>query len=219
MLVSLVRAAILYLLIVLLLRIIGKKQIGQLEPSELVLSLVIADLASAPMSDVGIPLSYGVIPILAVYICEKVLTYFTLHSQKSQAIIEGKPSILVKNGKIDEAALRSCSFTVDDLLEQLRLKNHFELQTVAYAILETSGQLSVVPVQDSNDKSFNYQLPLSLIIDGEICTENLRSRNLEQNWLDRQLERHQMQAKNVFYAYLDKNNQFHLQAKNVTVKQ
>ena len=145
MLIVFVRTLILYILIIVVLRLMGKRQVGQLQPSELVVALIIADLAAVPMSEVGIPLINGIIPIITLFIMEELLSYISMKSERARGLISGKPSILIERGTIIEDELRRIRYNINDLLEQLRLKNFSNVEDVSYAILETSGQLSVIP--------------------------------------------------------------------------
>ena len=123
----------------------GKRQVGELEPSELVLSLIIADLAAVPMQDFGIPLLTGVIPILALLAMTMILSVLTMKSIRFRALLCGRPSVVIRRGEIDQREMRRNRLTVDELLEELRSRGYTDPQKVEYAILETSGQLSVLP--------------------------------------------------------------------------
>ena len=123
----------------------GKRQVGELEPSELVLSLIIADLASVPMQDYGIPLLTGVVPILTLLSLTMILSVLTMKSVRFRALLCGRPSIVIQNGSLDQREMARNRLTLDELLEELRGKGYTDLSAVKYAILETNGQLSVLP--------------------------------------------------------------------------
>ena len=133
-----VRTIILYLLIIAGIRLMGKRQVGELEPSELVLSLIIADLASVPMQDYGIPLLTGVIPILTLLSLTMILSVLTMKSIRFRALMCGRPSVVVRNGLVDQKEMRRNRLTVDELLEELRAKGYTDLATVQYALLQLS---------------------------------------------------------------------------------
>ncbi|WP_372997864.1 DUF421 domain-containing protein [Lutispora sp.] len=223
MLIVFIRTIILYFLIVLIMRLMGKRQIGQLQPSELVVALVIADLAAIPMGNIGIPLIAGIIPILTLFICEALLSYISLKSQLARKIISGKPSIVIEKGKILENELRKQRFNIDDLMEQLRLKNVSDVQDVEYAILETGGQISIIlktdkkPVirEDLNIKHAYEGLPISLIIDGHINYQNLSIAKHDVSWLEHQLSKNNIKsAKDILFAYISEDNKFIFQLKD-----
>jgi len=205
----------------------GKRQIGQLQPSELVVALVIADLAAVPMANVGIPLINGIIPIITLFIMEELLSFIAMKSEKARGLICGKPSIIILHGTIIEAELRRVRYNINDLLEQLRLKNFSNLEDVDYAILETSGQLSVFPkpenkpvtVKDMNIKLKNQHLPVTVIIDGRTISDNLYKIGLSDNWLLYELRKNKIKsAKDVFFAYLNLERKFVYQLKENSIK-
>ena len=145
MVIAFLRTIILYIFIIAGIRLMGKRQVGELEPSELVLALLIADLAAVPMQDFGIPLLTGLIPILTLLCITMALSVLTMKSIKFRAVLCGRPSIIVENGKLRQGEMKRNRFTVDELMEELRMKGVTDLSTVKYAILETNGQLSVLP--------------------------------------------------------------------------
>ena len=138
MLLSFVRAIILYLIVLVVMRAMGKREIGQLEPFELAISIIIADLACTPMANPGIPIYLGIVPILALLVMHFIISFVSMKSIKIRQFLSGKPSILIKRGKIDEKALIHENFTINELQERLRSQNIFDLGEVEYAILETS---------------------------------------------------------------------------------
>lgn len=196
MTVTLIRTIILYLLIIAGMRLLGKHQLGELEPSELVLALIIADLASVPMQDNGIPLLSGLIPIVVLLCLSMIISVLTMRSVKFRALVCGRPSIVVRHGTVDQAELRRNRFTIDELMEELRTKGYTDLSAISYAILETNGQLSVLPA--ATDKpltaaQFGLQpqesgLPVVIVSDGRLLEHNLTGRGYEQEWLQKRLE-------------------------------
>ena len=227
MLIVFVRTLILYLVIVVVLRLMGKRQIGQLQPSELVVALVIADLAAVPMANVGIPLINGIIPIITLFIMEELLSYISLKSERARGLICGKPSILIERGVIMEDELRRIRYNLNDLLEQLRLKNFSNVEDIDYAIVETSGQLSVIPkvdkkpvtLKDINGKANAQHLPVTIIIDGRILSDNLYKIGLNDSWLTGELKKNKIKSsKDVFFAFLDPDRKFVYQLKGISSK-
>ena len=227
MLIVFVRTLILYILIIVVLRLMGKRQVGQLQPSELVVALIIADLAAVPMSEVGIPLINGIIPIITLFIMEELLSYISMKSERARGLISGKPSILIERGTIIEDELRRIRYNINDLLEQLRLKNFSNVEDVSYAILETSGQLSVIPkeeikpvtLKDMNLKAKTGHLPVTVIIDGRIISDNLHKTGLSNNWLADQLRKNSIKSsEDVFFAYLNPERKFIYQLRSNSQK-
>ena len=157
MFVVLIRTIILYLLIIVGIRLLGKRQIGELEPSELVLALIIADLASVPMQDNGIPLLSGVIPIVTLLAVASILSVLTVRSIRFRTLLCGRPSIVVENGVVKERELRRNRFTIDELLEELRGQGYADFQAVKFAVLETNGRLSVLPIGSDFPRSCPLQ--------------------------------------------------------------
>lgn len=198
MIIAFVRTIILYLLIIAGIRLMGKRQVGELEPSELVLALIIADLAAVPMQDFGIPLLSGIIPILTLLSLTMIISVISMKSIKFRALICGRPSIIVENGKLHQREMAKNRFTVDELTEELRMKGITDISTVKYAILETNGQISVLPFADQKPPTArdlkvapeDPGLPAILINDGRILDHNLRLRGYNRSWLDKQLKAH-----------------------------
>ena len=182
MLATFVRVIILYLLVLITMRLMGKREIGQLQPFELAISIMIADLASVPMADIGIPLLSGIVPILGLLTLHLLISFINLKSFKAREIICGKPSILISKGRINEKALKKERFTINELEERLRGYSISNIADVDYAILETSGQVTVIPKPnkrsiipaDFNIMPIDEGLPYDLIIDGMIMKENLK---------------------------------------------
>ena len=139
------RTIILYFVLMAGLRLMGKRQIGELEPSELVLTLIISDLASVPMQDFGIPLVHGVFPIVTLLCLSMLLSFVSLKSIRFRAIVCGQPTVIIREGRVLQQNMARNRFTVDELFEQLRSQGYSDLSSVKYAILETSGQVSILP--------------------------------------------------------------------------
>jgi len=203
-------------------RLMGKRQIGQLQPFELVVAILISDLASVPMQDTAIPLINGIIPILTLLIAQITLSLISMLSVKARSIICGTPSILIENGKINENNLRKEMYTLNDLLEQLRNSNVYNIADVEFAILETNGQLSIIPKSQKRPVNpedlkipTKYEgLPLDLIIDGRVMIKNLQKANLDIEWLKNELSKFGINDLNdVFFASLDTNGNLYYQEK------
>ncbi len=222
MLVVFIRTLFLFALVVVVMRVMGKRQIGQLQPFELVVVIMISELASLPMANTGLPLVYGVIPILTLLVSQVALAYISLNSIKARGIICGTPSVLVENGKILEKELHKIRYNINDLLEQLRSKNYPNLADIEFAILETSGQLSIIPKSQKRPVNpedlqlpTNYEgLPLTLIIDGKIMHQNLLQASLDEQWLKAELAKFGItRPDRVLFANLDSQGRLLFQPK------
>lgn len=202
-------------------RLMGKREIGQLQPFELAIAIMIADLASVPMADIGIPISSGIIPILGLLVMHLMISLINLKSIKARGIISGKPSILIYRGKIDEKALKKERFTINELQERLRGNNVASIGDVEYAILETSGQVTVIQKPDKRTSipaDFNIMpeyegIPYDLVIDGTVMEENLRAIGKDYTWLKKQVEKFKIRPEEALIVTLDGKNQIFCQAK------
>ena len=219
MLTALIRTIILYFLIITGLRLMGKRQIGELEPSELVFALLISDLAAVPMQDFGIPLLNGVFPILLLFAITLLLSMLNLKSIRFRKLVCGSPTLIIREGHIQQDEMRKARFTVDELIEELRQKDVVDLATVQYAILETNGQLSVLlypehqpmtPKTFQNRKLEDTGLPTVIISDGCVLEENLQMLDLDHTWLQRRLSENNIpSARSIFLMTVDKQHQLY----------
>ncbi|MCR1976093.1 DUF421 domain-containing protein [Clostridium sporogenes] len=197
MFIVLIRTIILYLLVILSMRLMGKKQIGELEPFELAITIMISELASLPMQDSRIPLLHGIVPILTLLILQNLFSLIQLKSEKIRSLINGEPSILIEKGKIDFQELKNQRFNINDLMEELRLQGYYDLENIEYAILETSGQLSIIPKteespvtkKDLSLQATQERLPVTLILDGKINKKNLKLIKKDEQWLENKLKK------------------------------
>ena len=223
---GLIRTIILYIVIIAGIRLMGKRQVGELEPSELVLSLIIADLASVPMQDYGIPLLTGLIPILVLLSITMILSVLTVKSVKFRAVLCGKPSIVIRDGLVDQREMARNRLTVDELLEELRVKGYTDPAMVKYAILETSGQLSVLPYANQKPPTARQLkvsveeggLPLVVVSDGRLLEHNLKALGRDRNWLDKQLaQRDCPNVEQVFLLLVDQSDGIYLARKDMSI--
>ena len=191
MILSYFRTILLYLILILVIRLMGKRQIGQMEPSEFVVTMLVANLASIPMQDGAIPLYLGIVPILTVLGLELVLSALSLRSIKLRKLLCGKPVILIENGKILQENLRKTRVTLDELTGHLREKDVLDLRSVQYAILETNGNLSVFPypkdrpanAREAGVQARRQYLPITIISDGKLLSENLAKAGKSIHWV------------------------------------
>lgn len=222
MLIVVVRTLILYALVIIALRVMGKREIAQLQPFELVVLLMIADLAVIPSENMGIPLLSGIIPILVLLSANLSLAWITLKSERARDIICGTPSILIRQGKIVEEELKKNCYNLTDLLEELRSKNVLNIADVEYAILENNGELSVFPkaqkratIPDDFHITPPYEgLPLTLIMDGKLNRKNLQQSDKDLDWLKSELKKQTIdKIEDALIASLDSSGTLYTQAK------
>lgn len=222
MLIVFIRTLILYTVVVIVMRIMGKRQVGQLQPFELVVAIMLSELAAVPMQDTAIPLVNGIIPILTLLIAQMGLSFISMKSIKARGIICGTPRVLIGDGKIIEDNLCKEMYTMNDLLEQLRTANIPNIADVEFAILETNGQISIIQKsqkrpatpEDLNIKTEYEGLPLDLIIDGRVLNKNLNRANVDEKWLKKQLSSKNIKnVKDVFFASLDTSGKLYVQQK------
>ena len=206
MLLAYIRTVILYLTLIGSLRLMGKRQVGQMEPTEFVVTMLVANLASIPMEDSGTPLFFGLVPILTVLALELVLSALSMRSIRFRKILCGKPVILVDNGHILQENLRRTRITADELTGQLRLKDILDLRTVQYAILETNGNISVFPYPAERPASAKeagimvkkQPLPVTIIDDGRLISANLHIAGKDKAWVQRVLHSHNATVSSTF---------------------
>ena len=217
MMTAFARTIILYFLIMVGLRLMGKRQIGELEPSELVLTMMISDLATVPMQDFGIPLLAGVIPILTLLSISMLLSQISLRHLRFRAMVCGTPSVLIRNGELQQDAMRRNRYTLDELLEELRGQGISDISEVKYAVLENSGQLCVFPWAAQKPPTASQlglkveddvTLPVILINDGRVLTNNLALCGKDDAWLNKTLRKEKLSSpREVFLLTLDEQGQ------------
>lgn len=223
---GLTRTVILYILIIAGIRLMGKRQVGELEPSELVLSLIIADLAAVPMQDYGIPLITGIVPILTLMSLTMILSVLTMKSVAFRAVLCGRPSIIIRDGLVDQREMHRNRLTVDELLEELRSKGYTDPSVVKYAILETNGQLSILPYANQKPPTARQLkvetqengLPLVVISDGHLLEHNLNLLGHNRAWLDKQLAQRDCESPEaVFLLLVDESDTIYLARKDMSI--
>ena len=214
-----IRSIILYTIVLIVMRFMGKREIGQLQPFELAISIMIADLAATPMASLGIPITYGIIPIISLLVMHLLISFLNIKSLKCRELICGKPSILIYRGKIDEKVLIKENFTINELQERLRGNNIFDLGDVEYAILETSGQITVIP--KPNKKTPNLEdlgingeytgLPYDLVIDGVILEDNLHKISKDRKWLEKEVGKFNIKPEEALIVTLNGKGEIYCQ--------
>ena len=178
------RTIIMYVLILVIFRLMGKREIGELSLLDLVVYVMLAEIAVFVIEDPETPLRAGIVPMMTLTIVQIILAYVTFKSRKLRLLLTGKPSIVIAKGKIDETMMRRLRYNFDDLTMQLREQGVYNLTDVEYAILETSGKMSVIKKKDAKENP----LSLALILDGEIIDDNLKELGATKEWLLKELE-------------------------------
>lgn len=211
MLTILIRAILLYAVLTLTMRGMGKRQLGQFQPYEFVMAMLIANLVATPMSDVSTPLIHGVLPVAALYITHALITILCMHSDRIRALISGKPSLIISRGVVQQKELERLCLTISDLMEGLRTAGFLDPGEVGTAVMEANGTITAFPHASRRPVSTGemgvdpgYEgLPMTLIMDGRIQPHNLNSAQLTEEWLEGILAAHGLKEEDVFLASLD----------------
>lgn len=219
MLITFFRAIVLYILVLVVMRLMGKREIGQMQPFELAISIMIADLAATPMTETGVPITNGIMPILGLLVMHLIISMINIKSTKAREIVCGKPTILIYRGRIDQKALKKERFTINELEERLRDNNIFNIGDVEYAILETSGQVTVIPKPNkraTTPEDFNIEpkyegIPYDLVVDGKVMYKNLEKIGKNYIWLQKQTEKFGIKPEEALIVTIDGDNQFFCQ--------
>jgi len=223
LLLPLFRTILLYLVMVIVIRILGKRQIGQMEPSEFVVTMMVANLATIPMENPDIPLPAGLIPIGTILGAEMLMTQLNLKSSRLRNILCGKPVILIENGNILQRNLRKSRITLDELTGHLREKDVLDIRAVQYAILETNGNLSVFPypkempasARDAGIQVRKQCLPITIISDGEVLKQNLALVKKDMAWVVRVLQQHNADIESTYLLTVDKQDHIYFIHKEI----
>lgn len=214
----LIRAVLLYLLVIFCLRLMGKRQLGELQPSELVITILISNIASLPVEDNSIPMVMGVVPIIVLVTFELITSNISLRSKKFRSLVSGKPVVIVRDGRVDQQAMHNLRFSVDDLMESLRAKSIFDIAEVQYAVVETTGQVSVLQKHAAQSATAGMlglpgkdaDPPVVLISDGTILQAGLQEAGLTEEWLSSVLRSQSLTPAGVFLLMADRSKQYTL---------
>ena len=223
MLINFFRSIILYIIVLIVMRMMGKREIGQLQPFELAISIMIADLATIPMTDTGIPIGNGIVPILGLLVMHLLISLINLKSTKLREIICGKPRILIYRGKIQEKAMIKERFTINELQERIRSQNVVNLGDVEYAILETSGQITVIEKPNKRQaipEDFGIMpeyegIPYDLVVDGKVMYQNLKEIGKDYNWLKKEVNKFKFNPEEDLVVTIDGKGKIFCQKKEV----
>lgn len=213
-----IRAVILYLIVIISVRIMGKRQIGELQPSELVITILVSNIATLPLEDLNIPLIMGILPILSLVCFEVIMSWLTLKSRKLRHIISGSPKVIITDGVLDQQVMKDLRYSVDDIMTALRSNNIFDISNVQYAVVETNGSVSVCEKfeyknatnQDLGIAGKSANPPVIIISDGKVIPQGLQEIGIERNWVTALLERKHISENDVFLLLADKNKEYTL---------
>ncbi len=211
MIIIFLRAIILFAVLLFSIRLMGKRQIGEMEPFELVITLVISELACIPMADRSIPITFGIVAILTMFVIHQAILLLS-RSSKMQGIINGKPVMVIDTNGIDVKALKSLNLHVNDLLQAMRAAEYFSLEEITYGIMETNGQLTVISNKQMEEKQ--QTLPVPVILEGKWSEEDIASNNFSKESLENLLRDEHLKLKNVILLAIDENNRMTLQTRN-----
>ncbi len=218
MFIVLIRSAILYALIIFSIRLMGKRQLGELQPTELVITILISNIASLPIEDSTVPMVLGVVPILVLVGFEICISFTSLKNRKFRRFLSGRPVIVIREGKIDENALRELRYSIDDLMESLRAQSVFDITQVNYAVVETTGNISILLKDNQqaitpltlNLKVDDTNPPIVIISDGELLSNAMNRYNIPMEWLDIILIKNKIKLEKVFLFTCDDKLNYYL---------
>ena len=215
------RTILIFILLLVAVRLMGKREIGQLQPFELVVIIIIADVASVPMENINIPLLQGIIPILGLLVSQLVFSYLNIKFSLFHQVFAGKPSILIEKGRINEQNLKKQRYTIEELMEQLRVSGYPHLGDVEYAILETSGEVSVIPktsknivtCQDLSIRPIYEGVSRIVVLEGRIFEKNLSALQKTHQWLFQKLQEKKVKLEEVLVMLVAENERIFIQKK------
>ena len=205
MVIVIARSLIIFVLLILGMRLMGKRTIGELQPYEFVITLAVAELACTPMQDLSVPLIYGIIPLFTIFIAHYVITLITSKSIKFRKALNGKPLIVVDSDGINSECLKKLNMNVNDLMSLIRQQGYFSLEQVSYAIIETNGKLSVL---ENEEASSPNSIPMCLIVEGSYMNENLQCLNISHEQVDSILQQQNLEKKEIVIMTADSNRLF-----------
>ncbi len=215
---TIVRTVILYVFVTFGVRVMGKRQIGDMQPNELVITILLSEIAAIPLQDTSQPLLFGIVSIFMLVILEVAMSVIAMKSKSFHKLMSGKSVVIIKNGVIDQTAMKNVRMTVLDLIELLRGQNVFDISTVAFAVLEVNGDLSVLlkaeeqtpTLKDLNIKGEKAALQLPVITDGKIEADSLKALSITEADVEKILKNNKISLGNVFLLCMDRYKNFHI---------
>lgn len=222
MLIVFTRSIIIYVFLLIAMRLMGKKQLGELQPFEFAITLIAAELACIPMSDTQVPVLYGLVPIFTLFVVEFSLTKIVKHSIKMRKLINGKPVIVITPKGIDYEAINKLDMTIHDIMEAIRSKNYSSPAELEWAIVETNGDMSVVPktqnrtvtMADLGLQCDSALLPYSIICEGKLMQQNIDRCNFDKNVLDKMLKKYNYKQQDILLLLVSGEEDYYLQPKH-----
>ncbi len=213
-----IRALILYIIVIFSVRLMGKRQIGELQPSELVITILVSNIATLPLEDLNIPLVMGILPILSLVCFEVIMSWLSLKSKCLRHAVSGSPKVIIRDGVLDQKVMEDLRFSVDDLMTALRGNSVFDIADVQFAIVETNGSVSVyekyaqrnVKNTDLNLTGTSMDPPVIIVSDGKLITQGLNETGLKKQWVYDLIERKHMELSDIFLLTADKNGTYNL---------
>ena len=201
-----IRAVILYCVLIFAVRLMGKRQIGELQPSELAITILISNIATLPVEDLSIPLVTGLLPVLTLVCLDVLMSWVTMKSKRLRSVISGEPVVIVSDGKVDQQKLFNLRFTTDDLMEAVRSQGIFDIEQVQFAVVETTGKVSVYPKfknrpvtnEDMDIKNSSSDPPAVVVQDGVVMDSSLKRLGLGRQWLDKILSENSVDPTDIF---------------------
>ncbi len=223
MVISLIRTFLLYAVVIVAIRLMGKRQISELQTTELVVTMLISDIASIPMQDTGQPLVSGLIPIFILVSCEILVSVVMLKNSKFRKLICGCPLIVIRDGKIDQNQMRRLRMSTEDLFEQLRQLDVFSISDISYAIVETNGKMSVLKKAEKqgvtpemlNLSTEEKGIEVVIVSDGEVAQSSLKVFNLDESWLKNIFEKEKVNVNDIFIMTLNKKLEYNIIKKDL----
>ena len=221
--IMLIRSVIVYVITLIVVRLMGKRQVGEMQPFEFVITLIIADLACVPMAELSVPLTHGIIPILVLFIVHFLICFLARKCMWFRYALTGKPAIVVTPKGIDYKVLRSLNMTIDDLMELVRGCQYFDIDQIAYAIIETNGNVCIIPKSNMQNvvrddlqiKAQPAAMPINLIMDGRVIKKNLEIANLDDSFLNKYYKKVNVaNHKQIILFTIDNNGKIFIQPRN-----
>jgi uncharacterized membrane protein YcaP (DUF421 family) len=207
MMIVAIRAVILYAILLIAMRVMGKGDLGELQPFDLVVSLVLAELAVMPMEDLDAPLVHGIMATAVIMFLQCFISYISLKSNSARKIICGTPSIIFDHGRFNVKDMNKLRINMNDILGQMRLKGYYTFEDIDYLIMETNGDVSIVAPESKTGKRVK-RIPIAAILDGKIMHNNLEKFNISKEQLENSLKKEKLHYKDVLYGFFDENNKF-----------
>lgn len=207
MIIVAIRAVILYAALMISMRIMGKGELGELQPHDLVVSLMLAELAVMPMEDLGAPLLHGFIATATIMFLQCLISYITLKSNSARKFICGTPTIIIDHGQFNIKEMNKLRININDVLGQMRLKGYCNIEDIDYIIMETNGEMSII-APDEPPGTKCKRIPIATILDGQIMHNNFRKFNISYEDFEKELKKNKLKVKQVLYGFVDENENF-----------